>query len=199
MHWAQREKKPLLLKVRKADHFHFVLWCCWFHQSNAPLYIHFLHRTWCWILSTAAELPSGHLEPWSWQIHHTIKPYSKEVIEKSSLLPKKYNIVRGRGIILIVASCRQTKSICRHQKEWNPIQLRIVLQVQGHHIPSFHIHQQRWESTSSIISFQFQPHQRMHDEAKPRPSISSWWPPSWQCRDFHCKKLWIVPLKQRSW
>ncbi len=39
MHWAQREKKPLLLKVNKANHPHFVLWHCWFHQSKACICI----------------------------------------------------------------------------------------------------------------------------------------------------------------
>jgi hypothetical protein len=48
MHRAQREKKPLLLKVRKADHPPFVLWHHRFHQSKAHLcilYIYFLHQT----------------------------------------------------------------------------------------------------------------------------------------------------------
>ncbi len=39
MHWAKREKKPPLLKVRKADHPRFLLWRCWFHQSKARLCI----------------------------------------------------------------------------------------------------------------------------------------------------------------
>jgi hypothetical protein len=36
---AKREKKPLLLKVRKADHPHFVLWRRRFYQSKAHLCI----------------------------------------------------------------------------------------------------------------------------------------------------------------
>ncbi len=39
MHWAQREKKPLLLKVRRADHPYFILWHPWFHQLKACICI----------------------------------------------------------------------------------------------------------------------------------------------------------------
>ncbi len=48
--------------------------------------------------TTTEKLPTGHLKPWSRQIHHRIKPNSKKVIEKSSLLPKN-TILKREGKI----------------------------------------------------------------------------------------------------
>ncbi len=69
--------------------------------KSAPLHIHFLHQTWCWILSTAAELPTSHLEPWSQQIHHRISQIVRRLLKRLACC-KKIQYWKGKGN----SSCR---------------------------------------------------------------------------------------------
>jgi hypothetical protein len=63
--------------------------------------------------TTTEQLPAGYLKPWSWQIHHRIKPNSKKVIEKSSLLPNNtISKKEGKLFTSLLPTDRPKVSVC---------------------------------------------------------------------------------------